>query len=175
MIVTAADLLQLKEFQNEDEMVLERKLKAVEIMIRSKTNNNFQNRLIRFEAPSTTDRLLGASPYLEAGDTLQISESGVNDGLYVVKSVDDGETVIEGKLYPVGHNLVTKVEYPEDIKEGVINLLIWEKGNRKKVGIKSETLSRHSVTYFDLDTDNQDMGYPASLMGFLKPYMKARF
>ena len=46
---------------------------------------------------------------------------------------------------------------------------------RDKVGIKSETLSRHSVTYYDQDAGNQVMGYPASLMGFLSPYIKARF
>lgn len=32
-----------------------------------------------------------------------------------------------------------------------------------------------SVTYVDYDANNQVMGYPVSLLGFLKPYMKARF
>jgi hypothetical protein len=50
----------------------------------------------------------------------------------------------------------------------------WEVNNRGKVGIKSETLSRHSVTYFDQDASNQMMGYPAALLGCLKPYRKAR-
>ncbi len=30
-------------------------------------------------------------------------------------------------------------------------------------------------TYFNMDGDNSVMGYPRSLLGFLKPYMKARF
>lgn len=67
------------------------------------------------------------------------------------------------------------VVYPADIKMGVVNLLKWELGNRDKVGIASETISRHSVTYVDQTAANTLMGYPASLMGFLKPYMKARF
>ena len=70
---------------------------------------------------------------------------------------------------------MTKVVYPEDIKVGIINLLKYEVEMRDKVGIKSETISRHSVTYFDSDANNQVMGYPVSLLGFLKPYMKARF
>ena len=65
--------------------------------------------------------------------------------------------------------------YPEDIQVGIINLLKYEVDMRDKVGIKSESLSRHSVTYVDYDANNQVMGYPVSLLGFLKPYMKARF
>ena len=82
---------------------------------------------------------------------------------------------VDRELFSVPYNLVTKIEYPADVQEGVINLLIWETENRQKVGIKSETLSRHSTTYYDLDADNQVMGYPVSLLGFLRPYMKARF
>jgi hypothetical protein len=65
--------------------------------------------------------------------------------------------------------------YPMDVKMGVINLLKWEVTNRDKVGVASESISRHSVTYFDMTGDNSTMGYPKALMGFLKPYMKARF
>ena len=66
-------------------------------------------------------------------------------------------------------------EYPMDIKMGVVNMLNWDLENRDKVGIQSETISRHSVTYFNMDGDNSVMGYPKSLLGFLKPYKRARF
>lgn len=65
--------------------------------------------------------------------------------------------------------------YPADVKMGVVNMLKWDLENRDKVGVQSETLSRHSVTYFNMDGDNSTMGYPKSLLGFLKPYMRARF
>lgn len=65
--------------------------------------------------------------------------------------------------------------YPMDVKMGVINLMRWELNNRDKVGVASESISRHSVTYFDMSGDNSTMGYPKALTGFLKPYMKARF
>ena len=71
--------------------------------------------------------------------------------------------------------LVTKVWYPPDVRIGVVNMLRWDIENRAKVGIQSETLSRHSVTYFNMDGDNSVMGYPKSLLGFLKAHMKARF
>lgn len=67
------------------------------------------------------------------------------------------------------------ISYPADVKMGVVNLVKWEQNNRDKVGVASETISRHSVTYFNMDDQNAAMGYPASLLGFLEPYMKARF
>lgn len=67
------------------------------------------------------------------------------------------------------------IVYPADIKMGVIGLLKWDITLRGKVGIASETLSRHSVTYQDMTGGNAEMGYPKSLLGFLRPYMRARF
>lgn len=68
-----------------------------------------------------------------------------------------------------------KGEYPMDVKMGVVNLMKWELGSREKIGVASESISRHSVTYFDMSGDNSIMGYPKALMGFLRPYMRARF
>lgn len=67
------------------------------------------------------------------------------------------------------------VEYPADIKLGVINLLKWDMDMRDKTGVASESISRHSVTYQTYDSTNTVSGYPASMMGFLMPYRKARF
>ena len=67
------------------------------------------------------------------------------------------------------------INYPADVKMGVVNLMKWELTSRDTVGVASDTISRHSVTYFDMTGDNSAMGYPRVLMGFLKPYMRARF
>ena len=181
MVVSIETLTSMTEFSNVDIHTLERKLKGVEQLIRAYTNNNFQNRAIRFEANSI-GRILHAEdttvlPFLQEGDTVEISQStaNVNDGLYLVDSVKDGKVTLDRDMFTVPYNLVTKIVYPVDVQEGVINLLLWEIENRQKVGIKQETLSRHSVTYFDQDADNQVMGYPVALLGFLKPYIKARF
>lgn len=175
MIISVDKLLEMPEFSDQLYDVWKEKLKAVELLIRAYTNNNFQNRHVRFLASSSGDRLFATSDYLKEGDTVQISQSKVNDGLYCVTEIGEDFIKIDGELYKVDTNLVTKVEYPADVKAGVIDLMKWEAKNRQKVGIKSETLSRHSVTYYDQDVNNQVMGYPVSLLGFLKPYMKARF
>lgn len=175
MIAEVEELAQMMEFRDVPVRTLERKLKALEDLIRAYTNNNFQNRKIRFAAPSSTI-LLGYTPMLSVGDTVQINES-INDGLYVIRDINkDNQTITLNKpIHESCHNLVTKVEYPDAIIDGVINLMIWEVQNRDKVGVQSETLSRHSVTYFAQDANNQLMGYPISLLGFLKPYNRARF
>lgn len=120
-------------------------------------------------------KIYGKVPGLKVGDTVQISESKFNNNIYVVKSIEDNLITVENELIDESHVLVTKIEYPADVIDCALNLMEWEVNNRGKVGIKSETLSRHSVTYFDQDANNQVMGYPVSLLGCLKPYRKARF
>jgi hypothetical protein len=104
---------------------------------------------------------------------------------YITTTLDD--SVLEAKLQALEtaiqgytnnnfkRHLTPEGEYPADVKMGVLEMLKWDLENRKKVGIQSETISRHSVTYFNMDGDNSVMGYPKALLGFLKPYMRARF
>lgn len=68
-----------------------------------------------------------------------------------------------------------ELDYPIDIKMGVINLLKWDFANRDKLGISSESISRHTVSYSGLSGSDSIGGYPTAMLGFLKPYMRARF
>lgn len=175
MILTVEALRKHIETDETDD-VLEEKLRAMELLIRAYTNNNFQQRAARREAD-----VVGGFLYMEAlqpfdvGDTLQISESELNDGLYTVTEADDATVTLKEKTYDERDVLVTRVIYPADIRMGVVNMMKWELNNREKVGISSESISRHSVSYFDLSGDNSIAGFPKALLGFLKPYMKARF
>ncbi len=166
MIISVEKLKSYVNTSESDEVLLD-KLTALEIMIRKYTNNNFQNRNKRFHTSIINGNFNSSSPYITAGDTVQISESTLNDGLYLFSA--------DMKLLDEESCLVTKVEYPADVQMGVVNLLKWDIENRDKIGIQSETISRHSVTYFNMDGNNASLGYPKSLMGFLTPYMKARF
>lgn len=174
MIIALNIYKQLVPNDQQNDQVLEMKLQALELMVRKYTNNNFQNRNVRFECASNIQILDIQTPFLKVGDTVQISQSLYNDGLYVVNDTSNGIT-LDKPLFDEGKMLVTKIEYPSDVVMGVVELMKWEMNNRSKVGIASETISRHSVTYFNMDGDNSIMGYPKSLMGFLRPYMKARF
>jgi hypothetical protein len=178
MILTVSELRQYITTDEQDE-VLEAKLQALELLVRAYTNNNFQIRAFRAVAVAVAEenRLLFNSPVpFKAGDTLQISESDFMPGeLVTAASVYDDSVMVNEDLADESGVVVTKVKYPTDIKMGVVNLVKWELDNRDKVGIASESISRHSVTYVDMTGSNTIMGYPASLMGFLKPYRKARF
>lgn len=174
MIMTIEELKTFVK-SNEQDAVLEAKLQALEILIRKYTNNNFQKRSIRTSCQVLAEKLYTDYPYFRAGDTIQISNSIFNDGLYVIQSIEDSMMELDKALLDESEVLVTKIEYPMDVKMGVVNMLKWDLENREKVGIQSETISRHSVTYFNMDGDNSTIGYPKSLTGFLKPYMKARF
>ena len=90
-------------------------------------------------------------------------------------SVADDSVTVNEELADESGVVVTKVKYPQDVKMGIVNLMKWELNNREKVGVASESISRHSVEYVDQTGDNTVMGYPVALMGFLKPYRKARF
>jgi len=158
-----------------DDSVLEEKLQALESLVRKYTNNNFQNTKIRFKCNASSTGLELSTSHLTVGDTIQISQTYYNDGVYYISSIVGNNITLDRTLFDEYDVMVTKVEYPYDVKMGVVNLVKWDLSNREKVGVQSETISRHSVTYFNMDGDNSIMGYPKSLMGFLDPYRKARF
>ena len=154
---------------------LEAKLQALELAIREYTNNNFQKRELRYYCPVLVQKLFLTSSMYQVGDTVQITESFYNNGIYSITEIDKDFITLNSKLVSEPMVKVTKVEYPKDVQIGVLDMLKWDLKNRDKVGIQSETISRHSVTYFNMDGDNSIMGYPKALLGFLKPYIKARF
>lgn len=170
MIMTVTELRQYVTTTETDD-VLEAKLKAIELLIRKYTNNNFQDR--RYRRLGTVKNgavYVYSSAIFSVGDTIM-----VNEDLVVILSITDNVMTVSEPLLDAESALVTKIVYPMDIKIGVANMVKWDINTRDKVGIQSETISRHSVTYFNMDGDNSALGYPKSLTGFLKPYMKARF
>lgn len=176
MIMTVDELRQFVTTDEADQ-ALEARLQALELLVRAYTNNNFQKRAFRAVAVAMAGHNLlvqGANPF-KTGDTLQITESELNDGLVTVSTSSNDAITVNEELYDESAIVVTKVVYPADIKLGVANMLKWQLENGDKVGVASETISRHSVTYFDMAGDNSTMGFPKSVLGFLRPYKRARF
>lgn len=176
MIMTVDELRQFVTTDEADQ-ALEARLQALELLIRAYTNNNFQKRAFRSVAVAMAGHNLlvqGANPF-KTGDTLQITESELNDGLVTVSTSSNDAITVNEELYDESGVVITKVVYPADVKLGVANMLKWQLENGDKVGVASETISRHSVTYFDMAGDNSTMGFPKSVLGFLRPYKRARF
>ena len=120
------------------------------------------------------------------GDTIMVSESALqSDCLAVVTEVNDLTFMTDADWADDNSVLVTKVDYPLDVKLGAVNILKWQlrneaanSGDKSQKDIQSETLSRHSVTYATDATEADiaaDFGVPKKHVAFLTNYMKARF
>ena len=172
MIITVEELKKQANCGTMTDEVIVTKLEAIEAVIRAYTNNNFQQRGIRFVGTSEGFCVYGDPQYFGIGDTVQISESGVNDGLYVITAVNADCIELDKPLLNAKTNLVTKIHYPPDVVQCAVDLYKWKQDMGEKVGIKSETISRHSVTYEDSAT--LFMGYPVGILNGLKLHKKAR-
>lgn len=150
------------------------KLKAIESVIRQYTNNSFKDTEIRRTA-DIVGGLFSAEALIpfDEGDTVQISETVFNKGLFTIAEVEDSTFTVEEDVKDEKGVLVTKIVYPPDVIDCAINLMEWEIKFRGKVGIKSETLSRHFVTYED--SSQMFNGYPVGILNALNLYRKARF
>ena len=171
MIISIDELKSYSDLSNIPDAELATMCEGIEDFIRQYTNNTFVVRNISFETPSIDGRLETVSPLIKVGDTVLITNSQYNDGVYTVTGADG---TLNKELLDDDYNKVTLVRYPPSIKLGVVKLLQYNVKMDSKVGISSESISRHSVSYAQ-PTSDAVCGYPSSLMSFLKPYMKARF
>lgn len=179
MIMSTQEVMQYLTTPDSPELV-EAKLKAIELAIRKYTNNRFYTKPVqRIQAIVRGSVFMSDSlvPFT-AGDTVLVTSAGKSEdyGLFTVQAVTDDTTfTVEESVCDMDNMVVTKVSYGYDVKMGVVNLMRWEASNRDKIGISSESISRHSVTYADANGEGYLLGYPAALISFLKPYVKARF
>lgn len=154
---------------------------GLETMVRKLTNNNFQ--LIKFRirglrlSGSTIKASSGRLDIFKTGDTIEINGTDYNNGLYVVESVSDDAITIRGDFITETNSraIATKVSYPADVLAGIKKLIAYDAKMRDKAGIKSETVARWSVTYYDVTAAESSEGYPVSLLGFLDKYRKLRW
>lgn len=167
----------------EDAYDMERKLAGIESFIREYTNNRFQDIRIRSGSlitfVSATKTITGdtfTTRGFRAGNTIEISDSLLNRGLFTIASVSDSSLVVnESLLDEAVYSTITKLFYPLDVVEGVIKLVEYDRSMVGKLGIKSETISRYSVSYYDMTANESAEGYPRSLVKFLDKYRKPRW
>ena len=156
-------------------------LDGIESAIRELTNNNFQVPAMRVQGLEFYDGkivLKKGNIGLKENDTIQVSGSAVNDGVYTIKNVENNALILDNDIVIARDeplSCVTFVRYPSDIKLGVEKLLEYDAKMGHKIGIKSEMLSRHSVSYFDQNASESIAGYPAALMKFLENHRKLRW
>ena len=176
MIITLGDARAIDDSITQDD------LDAFETAFRSLTNNNFQNVHIRFKGIefvgnnliAVNDPIVG----LKVGDTIEVNYSHYNDGLHVIEEIAGKQIKVQGTPFFVantGGSMLTLVQYPADIARGIKKLIAYDKKKASKIGIKSESISRMSTTYYDVNASETVDGYPAALVSFLQKYEKMRW
>lgn len=185
MLMTTDELRQFI-ITDKPDAVLKGMLEALETSIRGYTNNNFQNRGIRIRADIEKNMFVSESSIpFSVGDTIMVTDSDIqSDKLAVVEEVNDF-SFSAGNWCDDDNILVTKVEYPADVKLGIADIIEWQlrnkainSGDTSQAAIASETISRHSVSYVTDASENDlssDFGVPNKYIAFLKGYKKARF
>lgn len=174
MIITVDELKKFITTDIADEE-LKTRLSALETAIRKYTNNLFNVRGCTSQAKIKDGKIILESPInLKVGDSIFIYSYSYEDKVVTITDINELKLTINEELRVDEPVSIGLIQYPNDIKMGVVNLIKWDISNREKVGVKSETISRWSVTYFDLE-NNSLLGYPSSLLGFLKPYKRVRF
>lgn len=180
-LVKAKQLLNVSD--NSKDFEIEEKLKSLEVTIKNLTNNKFLDKRIRsnkrlvFNSQNKTitgDNFL--SKGFRKGDSIDIDECYLNKGIFTIDEVTECSIrVIEDLFDEENLTLITKIVYPYDLIQGVIKLIQYDFKMADKVGVKSETVSRYSVTYYDVNSTESIEGYPATLMKFLDKYKKLRW
>ena len=176
MIITLGDARAI------DDSITQEDLDAFEVAFRSLTNNSFQNKHIRFKdiefvgenLIAVKDPIVG----IKTGDTIEVNYSHYNDGLYVVEELTGKQIKVQGTPFFVantGGSMLTLVQYPADVKAGLKKILSYNLKMADKIGIKSESISRMSTTYYDVNASETVDGYPAALVSFLQKYEKMRW
>ena len=176
MIITLGDARAIDDSITQDD------LDALEAACRSLTNNNFQNKHIRFKdiefvgtnLIAIQDPIVG----LKVGDTIEVNYSHYNDGLFVIEEIAGKQIKVQGTPLFVANTsgaMLTLIQYPADIARGIKKLIAYDKKMASKIGIKSESISRMSITYYDVNASENIDGYPASLLSFLTKYEKMRW
>ena len=176
MIITLGDARAI------DDSITQEDLDAFEVAFRSLTNNNFQNKHIRFKdiefvgenLIAVKDPIVG----IRTGDTIEVNYSHYNDGLFVIEEIAGKQIKVQGTPFFVANtsgSMLTLVQYPADVVRGIKKLIEYDKKMASKIGIKSESISRMSITYYDVNASENVDVYPASLVSFLTKYEKMRW
>jgi len=177
MIISVEDVKK-RITTNLDETVLGEKLQALEIQIREYTNNRFLKKpYVRINAEIQGGVFMSDSliPF-KVGDTVQVSvgRDAIDCGVCTVKEISGTTFTVNEDMDNITNASVSLVQYKADVKNGVVELLDWKLKNADKVGLQSETISRHSMT-FDRTSIDKNFGVPNDLLAFLKPYKNPRF
>lgn len=175
-------ILELADAKKLDPAITQRDLNAYEAQVRTLTNNHFHVLGIRLKGLNIDDHgmieLPSDFPGLFEGDTVEISGTHYNNGLYTIAEIEIGSVKLNGNRWvteKAKNAYLTLVRYPDDILAGVSKLIAYNVKMASKTGLKSKTIARMSETYYDVNASDNLEGFPKSMWSFLDKYRKFRW
>lgn len=172
--------LDLTKVQEKLPNVTQDDLDTLERQIRAYTQNHFlipQSYLKGLQWSDGRTLALESVRFLQVGDTIELWDTGINDGIYLIESIEASNNTItldksvrDTDENPDGY--FGLVMYPEDLLGGAYDLIKFDQQGRQEYGVKQETVSRVSKTYYDTTESESRFGYPAFMTEFLEPYMQ---
>ncbi|WP_423189428.1 hypothetical protein ACO1PF_00510 [Alkalibacterium sp. f15] len=176
MIITLAEAHEINRTLSKEDIT------GLEIAIRELTNNNFQNTRVRFSVKEIMDPdtiVLNQLPKgLRTGSRIELNNSDYNEELHTIHEIQGNVLKVSSGGFldeTKSGMIVTLVNYPQDVKNGVKKLIEYDMKTEKNIGVKSRSLSRVSETYFDVTSGENINGYPTSLFSFIMKYRKFRW
>ena len=173
-------ILHLTDVATIDNTLTQDDLDAYEQQVRELTHNKFHHKHIRASNLAFRgNQIISANELIgfQTGDTVEVFGTKFNDGLYHIQSLDNYTLTVERNLIEeTGSQAhVVKIDYPKDLKRGLLEIIKYKKKMANKIGIKSETIARKSTSYFDVNKGDNIEGIPSSYYSFLKKYKKLRW
>lgn len=175
-------LMTLTDAQKINPDITEEAIEALASTIRAEANNHFH----RQNYSPIIKQITGATVHFTAslnlfknGDTVELVGTDYFDGFYQVVSSNVNSIELNRELidhYEPEEANIYQISYPLDVVEGAKKVLEYGHKMSNKLGVKSESVSRVSVSYYDVDRETGLIfGVPSYLFTFLDPYRKRRF
>lgn len=156
-------------------------IKAMEMAIFAYTNNHFHVANYRAKVHNISDKRLfvGLGHLFQPEDTVELVGVPIYEGFYHVMDKGDDwieiDTELSFAMDDLSNGYVFLTVFPADVKAGVKKVWQYQTKADKKIGIKSESISRMSITYDKAESGQTVNGIPAYLFDFLEPYHKMRW
>lgn len=174
-------IITLEEAQKVKPDATEQDLLSVEAAIRQLTNNRFYREVnrqpaVRYNVEIKDGELITRSDIqgIRVGDRIELAGTYYNPELLTVESVE-GKKILINKAEELldekrSGMFITLIQYPADVKAGVVNLLKYQHKMGDKMGLKSISIARVTHTYYDVTANDNVEGVPASLFDFIRKY-----
>lgn len=175
-------IVDLSTAQTIDSNLNKEQLLGLEKNIMSFTNNHFHlpNYAPRIKHIEHGKIYFEGANYFKVDDTVELYKVPYIEGFYHVDEVGHDYILINGlRVDTILENELNRysslylMDYPTDVVEGAKKVLKYAHKSQGNEGIKSKSISRVSITYYNPGEDQHTiLGMPGHVFDFLQPHIR---